>query len=117
MLITMTPFLGAVAITQVLLSLACLKQFSAAKVPALLLLVVSPFQFLAAAFGELLIGSLHTPSSFDPIGDGFDIVLRAICCVAAAFVTSAILSVWVSLSIVLSKMVVDDAGLAPPPPD
>src|SRR5262245_61496512 len=98
-MIIFAPFLAAVAMCHIIVSLACLRRYPAARVPALLLLIVSPFQFLGAAYGQFVFDLLHVASSMDPFGDGFDSLFSTVWCVVLTVLASTVLSIWLVLSV------------------
>jgi hypothetical protein len=98
-MIIFAPFLAAITLCQIMVSWTCLRRYPTARVPATLLLIVSPFQFLMATFGQFVFDALYVQSSFDAFGDGFDSLFTTVFCVVLAVVVSALLSVWLALSV------------------
>ena len=65
--------LGCIALPQMALSVYCISRFPKLRLLSVVALVSASLQVLSAFFAERIMTALHTPSSFDPVADGFEI--------------------------------------------
>jgi hypothetical protein len=93
------PILIAMGITQAAVAIGCLIKFPSSRLPAILLLAVAPLASIAALYGDSLLTRLHTASSYDPVGDGFDILFQELLLVFGAALLAAAVSIWLAMAI------------------
>jgi len=86
-------------IAQSAVAVMCAKKYHATRLPACALLVASPIPVVAAVFGPAILSALHTPSSFDAVGDGFEILFKSVALVIGAEGFAGAVCVWLSLRI------------------
>ena len=70
---------------------------------AFVLMIVSPLPVVAALFGESFFRAIHIPSSFDAVGDGFEILFKCVAAAVVAVLLSGAVCVWLSLGICMPR--------------
>lgn len=98
-MILLVPILLSIAVCQFGLAVVCVRRYSNSRIPAIALMIVSPLQVLVALLGESVFINLHSPSSFDPVGDGFDGLLMTLFGTVVSAMVAAAISVWMAVSI------------------
>jgi hypothetical protein len=92
-------FIVSVSLVYGSFAIPCALKYPSARLPAILLFVVTLITPLAIVGGPWLLAKFHTPSSMDPVGDGFDILIQLFALLAVLAVLAILLTNWVMLSI------------------
>lgn len=99
-MICLVLLIAPIVFTQLFVGIRCAQRFPSTRFPASLLVIVTPLQLVAVVFGfEILWYIKDGPSSYDPIGDGYEIIFQYMCLLVEVAVLSCILFVWVAFSI------------------
>jgi Zn-dependent protease with chaperone function len=102
--------LGFAAVMEAIIALHCLLRHPRSRALAGAALFAAPWQVLATLFGGPLLAALHTPSSFDPLGDGVDLFLQEL----ALTFGLALLSFVLAGAAVLRALLAGPAASNPP---
>ena len=70
--------LGCVAVPQMTLSVYCISRFAKLRWLSIVALTSASLQVLSALFAERVVTAFHTPTSLDPLADGFEILGEAL---------------------------------------
>lgn len=67
------------------------------------LILIALLQLAAAIWGHDWVLSLHVASSYDPLGDGFDVLFKTIGLLAALALSGIALSAYLSIAIAIAR--------------
>lgn len=91
--------LGATAIAQTALAIACCRRYPRTRLPAILLGTFVFCYMLFALIGYDCLVALHRPSSYDPLGDWMELLLQHVVMTGFLFAVACAINIWLAFSI------------------